>query len=323
MRCQSIVHRNRFRLLPRGSSSMKYIVLCIGISLAFHGSTYGEQPAKETGSTIASIQIGLEKMKSIEMMETGRTYTATIGGKEYKGRKEFFLRKRGPEEIISSGLSSGCGDYAFAFYHLMRARGLEVVLLDGAELTMTSLVKLQANHTGVAVHDSNQNSWILVDPTIRRIISVNWDKQRPMYQGVFYVTYTGSLEDYRTKVTDWDSLTRMHEEALKNAPKQLLKRELTELEFELDNSMRSADGDLSPRIQQFLANVSMVTTEAARRVGSPLQRKVRVRLVRAETGSNSRLEHSQKNQWICHVGTNSAMSLSLLSYLERVVRQQM
>ena len=272
---------------------------------------------------MAAIQSGLERMKSIRMMETGRTYAATIGGKEYTGRKEFFLRKRGPEEILSSELSSGCGDYAFAFYHLMRARGLDVMLLDGAEMTMTSLIKLQANHTGVAVHDRKQNRWILVDPTSRSIISEHWDKRRRMYQGVFYVTFKGSLKDYRTKVTDWDSLTRMHEEALSKAPKELLKRELVELEFVVDNSMRTADGELDQRTKEFLANASTIATEAARRIGSPLERKVRVRLVRAETGASSRIEYSEKDQWVCHVGNESAMSLSLLSYAERAVRQRM
>ena len=152
------------------------------------------------------------------MMEPGRTYTTTIGGIEHTGRKELFLRKRGPEEILSSRLSSGCGDYAFAFYHLMRVRGLDTVLLDGAEMTMTSLIKLQSNHTGVAVHDQKQDRWILVDPTSRRIISDHWDMRKRTYQSVYFVTFTGSLEEYRARVTDWDSLTRMHEEALAQAP---------------------------------------------------------------------------------------------------------
>ena len=54
-----------------------------------------------------------------------------------------------------------------------------LMLLDGAEMTMTSLSKLQSNHTGVAVHDRKQNRWILVDPTSRRIISKHWGKRRP------------------------------------------------------------------------------------------------------------------------------------------------
>ena len=302
---------------------MRCIFLCIGISFAFHGSAIGEQLATNADATMASIQFGLERMKSIQMMETGRTYTATIEGIQHSGRKEFFLRKRGPAEILSSGLSSGCGDYAFAFYHLMRARGLDVMLLDGAELTMTSLIKLQANHTGVAVHDRKQNRWILVDPTSRRIISENWDKRQPMYQGVYYVTFMGSLKDYRTKVTDWASLTRLHEEALRNAPNELLKRELVELDFVVDDSMRTADGTLEPRTEKFLANASMIAAEAAQRIGAPLDRRVRVRLVSGETGPTSRTEYSEKDQWACHIGTESAMSLNLLSYLEKAARQRM
>ena len=145
---------------------MRCIVLCTGhLTLALHGSAaIGEQVAKDSDATMASIQSGLERLKSIGMMKTGRKYTAMIGGKEHSGRKEFFLRKRGPEEILSSELSSGCGDYAFAFYHLMRLRGLDTILLDSAEMTMTSLTRLRpTNHTGVAVHDRKQNRWILVN----------------------------------------------------------------------------------------------------------------------------------------------------------------
>ena len=95
----------------------------------------------------------------------------------------------------------------------MQSRGLEAVLLDGAELTMTSLIELQANHTGVAVLDAKQDRWILVDPTTCQFISKNWNMDDLMYQGVYFVTFKGSLRDYRTKVTDRDSLTRLHEKA--------------------------------------------------------------------------------------------------------------
>ena len=115
----------------------------------------------------------------------------------------------------------------------------------------------------------------------------------------------------------------MHEEALSNAPKRLLKRELVELEFVVDDSMRTALGELDQRTKNFLDYASIVASEATRRVGSPLERKVRVRLVSAETGPVSKIEYSEEDQWVCRVGSESAMSLSLLNYVEMAVRQRM
>ena len=53
---------------------MRCIVLCIGLSVAIHAPAIGDESAKEAGSTMASIQLGLAKMKSIAMMEVGRSY---------------------------------------------------------------------------------------------------------------------------------------------------------------------------------------------------------------------------------------------------------
>ena len=108
-----------------------------------------------------------KEIEKIEFMNPGKIYELQVGEKLIEGRKEEFLRKRTATEILKSGVSSGCGDYAVVFIHFLNNFGIETRFIDSAEISIASLITGFAGHAVVAVKDDRNNRWILADPTQR------------------------------------------------------------------------------------------------------------------------------------------------------------
>jgi hypothetical protein len=145
---------------------MRWISLVVGLLLA----SWTTAQATVRDDIIAA----LARVAELKPMETGRTHSLPARGETMTGANNDFLRRREPNEILSSGLSTGCGDYAAAFYGLLRAKGASLLWIDSAELSATSLLDQSDGHTGVAVKDPETRRWILVDPTGEDLSDINF-----------------------------------------------------------------------------------------------------------------------------------------------------
>src|SRR5574340_561838 len=132
--------------------SMQYVILLIAALLT-------EQICVPSDAG-KSIEGALARVSEIRMMESRKTYTLPVSGVAVTGPKEEFLRRRTAPEVLESGLSSGCGDYAIAFTHVLEKCGFRALLIDGAEISVQSLRSRFSGHAVVAVRDDRNGRWI-------------------------------------------------------------------------------------------------------------------------------------------------------------------
>ena len=173
---------------------VRILVLLSLIALMFFSATAW---AKETALT--TILSGLERVQKLQGMDTRKKYELEARGTRITGYPDDFLRRRTPAEILESGLSCGCGDYASAFYSLIESQGLQVIYIDAVALNYSAIEGGDSGHTGVAVKDKESGNWILVDPTDDKILSGNWDPASTLYEspaGRFWIGYKGPLDKY-------------------------------------------------------------------------------------------------------------------------------
>lgn len=257
------------------------------------------------------IKESLARMAHIKMMAPGQTYTMMARGNLLTGDKEVFLRRREPEEILSSGLSSGCGDYAAAFYGLMREKGATMLYVDAAELSGASLANRNNGHTGVAVKDPSSGSWILTDPTSRRVLLDRWDSSRKIYksgEGRFWIGFLGKLEDYPEKSPE--NLKAFYDRTLKAVPKSVWEDEIVCLEL-------VPAGSDNPRLDRFLDRFSGL----CEKFGINPKRAAKVELSNGGDDAVSECFPKESGVWNCRVGRQSSMSAGLFGGIESDVKR--
>ncbi len=257
------------------------------------------------------------EMRGLKDMESQRVYTLDASGRKLTGANDDFLRRRTAPEILSSGLSCGCGDYAIAFISLIEKRGLETLWVEGAEMSSASLKNRFSGHVVVAVRDPASNRWLLVDPTARSIISENWSRSDKTFSANYWVGFVGPFTNY--PVHSPDALREFYDRMLKSIPREALNRHLFRFAFTVDSSLRGPDGSyLNTNLTQFLEMQSSILTE----YGIKPEEEVRIQLTKGGDDALGKLTHSNDKGWVCTVGLQSACSLGFLSYLEREVTHQ-
>jgi hypothetical protein len=117
-------------MAPNSAAWPKVFALCFRVALLV-GATSAW--AKET--VLTAILSNLEQVQRLQSMDNRRQYDLEAKGSLVTGSADDFLRCRTPAEIIKSGLSCGCGDYAFAFYSLMEAKGFQAIYIDAVPLS--------------------------------------------------------------------------------------------------------------------------------------------------------------------------------------------
>jgi len=132
---------------------VRILVLLSLIALMFFSATAW---AKETALT--TILSGLERVQKLQGMDTRKKYELEARGTRITGYPDDFLRRRTPAEILESGLSCGCGDYASAFYSLIESQGLQVIYIDAVALNYSAIEGGDSGHTGVAVKDKESGN---------------------------------------------------------------------------------------------------------------------------------------------------------------------
>jgi hypothetical protein len=261
-----------------------------------------------------SIERAIGQVSGIQMMESRRTYTLPVSGTPVTGPKEEFLRRRTAPEILASGLSSGCGDYAVAFIHLIEQCGLRTMLVDGAEISTQSLQSRFSGHAVVAVRDDRDGHWILADPTNKTIVADPWSPTDRMFGGIYWIGFCGPLADYPAH--DAASLRSFYDRTLKSIPPDVLNRRLVRLRFTVDQSLIGEGGKfLNPNLGKFLDNNGRFLAE----LGLRPETEVHIRLVKGGEDASSDLQYLGEAGWVCKLGLRSGLTASFASFLERTV----
>lgn len=282
----------------------KLLLSCLLTSMPSLGYAAGD-------AILAEIRSAMDRVKILKMMEADKIYELPTRESSLRGKNDDFLRRRSPQDILNSGLSSGCGDFAAAFYYLMRNKGIKVLYLDAVELSAHSLMNRFNGHTGVAVLDSKSGHWVLVDPTNHEIVSENWDIRSKIYEDRYWIWYLGTLEDYPAK--DPNELKAFYDKALKSIPPEIWEERLVRLDFSLDSSMRRNGSLANPHSQEFLDKYSTLYERL------DISPRRRINVILADSG----LEDEGGNclpymrGLFCANGRKSAMSQGWFAWIEK------
>jgi hypothetical protein len=239
-------------------------------------------------------------------MKPGQRYELEAGGKQETGGDDDFLRRRTGSEILASGLSSGCGDYAFAFAHLMQERGFQTLLVDSAEISLRSLEDHFSGHVVIAVRDPVGARWLLADPTNHRILSTNWS------------TYCGPPAQYPAH--DPGQLKEFYAKTLSSVPKDFWNEHIFRFNFKVDASLVANDGSyLNPNVSRLAGNQE----QALAKFGIQPEERIKILLVKGGNDFTSTLDYSSDRGWVCSVGLQSGCGLGFISYLQEKVASTM
>lgn len=258
-------------------------------------------------NTITSV---LERVGRLQQMEPGRPYTLPVAGQPVTAERDYFVRRRTGKEVLESGMTSGTGDSALAALHLFEREGLQTQFADSVRISTKSLENAFSGYAVLAVHDPRRDIWVRVDPT-RNDYAWPWTVSDTMFYGDLWIGFRGRWTDYL--VRDPESLKRFYRKTLDGIPKDVLNRTLFRFRYTVDQSLKAPDGrNLNQNLEAFLRE----NGKALARRGIEPSTVVPIRLTRGEDNGESRLEYSPQSGWVCRVGLRSAMSLSLVSYLE-------
>jgi hypothetical protein len=201
--------------------------------------------------------------------------------------------------------------------------GYDVLLVDGAEISSASLQDHFSGHSVVAIRSNKAPAnamWWLVDSTNFRLLARNWSPDAQSFEAfdtVFWIGYCGSVADY--PVHNAEELRSFYTRTLATVPREVLDKNLCQLDFTIDQSLIDKNGALlNPRVSDFVRMQSRILEDYAVK---PL-RKVQILLVRGDDNSSSDLQYLKESGWICRVGLKSGCSPSFLSYLEQTIRRK-
>ncbi|PIR18967.1 MAG: hypothetical protein COV48_04605 [Elusimicrobia bacterium CG11_big_fil_rev_8_21_14_0_20_64_6] len=292
---------------------MRPIVLVVGLVMALS--------ATAAASVQDDVDAALAQVAKLEMMKAGRTYSLPARGEATTGRIEDFLCRRELDEILSSGLSTGCGDHAAAFYGLLRAKGISLRYIQVVELSAASLLDGFSGHTAVAVKDPQTDRWILVDPTNNKVLSKEWDSSSQIFHspaGRFWIGYIGRLEDYPVKTPA--QLKTSFRRMLRMVPAADWDHEVVRLDFNSTASMFRADGSfVNSRYSAFLERYSQVYDD----LGLQPEKWVTVEFADGGPGWQGDCKRTRADAWKCSVGRESAMNQQWFTWVERYVMRQL
>jgi tRNA A-37 threonylcarbamoyl transferase component Bud32/DUF4097 and DUF4098 domain-containing protein YvlB len=308
----SVYFGTKTEALEEGRANWITNVLPSSLSAREH---VGQTLPAPTQPVVEQIQMAFTELRKLKGMAAGQQYELEVGGKKVLGSGDDFLRRRTGAEILDSGLSSGCGDYAIAFVYLMEKRGLQTLFVDSAEVSLSSLDSHFSGHTVVAVRDPIDDKWLLVDPTSKWIITSDWSTAaRTFGADRYWIGYCGPLDRYPAHTPD--ELKEFYTKTLNSVPPDFWNKHIIGFVFKVDPSLIGSDGTyLNPNIPQLPQNEKEVLEKFHIRP----EREVSILLVKGGDDAHSSLTHSDKAGWVCTLGLRSACSLGLITYLQNRV----
>lgn len=263
----------------------------------------------------ADIDAALAHVGKLKMMDNGPQYTLAAGGRPLTGVSDDFLRRRSSAEILRSGLSSGCGDYAAAFDGLMREKGAKTMFVDGVELSVESLIHRFSGHTGIAVQDPATGRWILTDPTNGKVVAENWDPAAKIYENRYWIWYVGPSSKYPAKSPE--ELKAAYDRALRSVPASVWSDNIIGLDFSMGPSMRAADGSwINPRADAFLKKWSGIYDQ----YGLHPRRRAHIEFAAKSLAPDSAdCRRTDADRWTCYVTPEQGMGESWFTWIDEYV----
>ncbi len=274
----------------------------------------------ETKSIETEINAIFPELRALKPMKSGEQYTLSAHGDNVTGIGDDFLRRRTAAEVEKSGLSCGCGDYAAVFINRIEPRGFDTLLVDSAQISLTSLEGHDSGHVVVAVRPKGHAdaSWWLVDSTARNILSRDWSPDSKTFTAsgyVYWIGYCGPLDQY--PVHNHEELKRFYTRVLAAVPTEFFNRTLYHFTFTIDASLDDGHGGyMNPRVTRLSARQDAIL---ARNNIKP-ERDIAILLARGAEDASGTLNQIH-DRWVARVGLKSACSLSFLTYFEQRVRK--
>jgi hypothetical protein len=289
---------------------MRYTLLLSALPLAVASTCLSSAYA----DTQADVRATMAQMKVLSDMDPRKNYSLRVDGKVETGRKEMFLRRRTPSEILRSGLSSGCGDYAAVFSELMSKRGYETLIVDGAAVSAASLTTCFMGHCVVAVRRRVESTWWLVNSTGGAIISENWSRGSTYFRafgGLYWIGYVGPLSRY--PVHGQEGLKAFYRSTLSQVPRDFLRTHLVRLKYVVDASLKDKKGGyLNPNLRSFLGMQEAILK--AEHI-DPVKTAT-VHLTKGGNKDESGCSRDGAGRVTVTLGLDSGCSVNLLGYIE-------
>ncbi len=274
-------------------------------------SIYWRASSPSAASVMSQINEALQALRSIKEMDQGRIYVLPAGDSQIGGRNDDFLRLRTGRQIVESGLSCGCGDYALAFMDLMQPTGAKMLIVDGPEISLRSLESHFSGHVVVAVRDEPRGRWILVDTTQREILSEDWQPDAKTFRhDQFWIGYAGPLKNY--PVHSPDELKKFLGATLAKVPPAFLDKHLLRLNFKLDASLYGPDGKC---LNAYVEQMAALQDVLLKKYGIRPERQVDVLLVKGGDDYTGTIQHEDKRGWVCTVGLQSGCTAGFIDYM--------
>lgn len=273
--------------------------------------------AGTTAHMETNIAAALERVAALKLLDYEAEYELQVRGRPVKARGIRFVDRRAAEEVLASGLTTGCGDSAGVFYHLLRAQGAELLFLQSADLSIANYLRFKAaGHTGVAVKDPASGRWTLVDPTAGKVLSRDWDPKSPLY-GRRWIGHIGAAEGYFSQINEREGVGEFFQRTLSRVPKEVWDRELIGIDFVLEAAAGGPDGLVSdPDVRAFVALYSGVD----RRLGFNPRRRVSVRLRPRPKGSGFMCDKDAAG-FFCEIAPSRGMGERLFDFVEDSVHR--
>lgn len=293
---------------------MKKILILLLISVIYQ-LCFAEEVnlQNETKDIIELINLAFSELSEIRYMRPPKKYSAFVDSIEYTEKKEFYLRKRSPTEIIKSKLTSGCGDSAFAFYYLMRKHNIECSIIDAVKISNSSLISNFSGHMVVKVIDKNNKRTLLVDPSRKEIIDKNWDKNRKSFNTLnseFWIGFNGIFEDY--PIHNANELKEFYNKSLKNIPKEILKKKIVGLNLQIGNDF-SNNKDVVDEI----TNLNHWLDTAYKKY--VIESEKNIIMIRKSKTGEIKIYQEEHLKWICEINGIEDLSLNLIDSIEIMI----
>lgn len=284
----------------------------------------------EAESRRREVEAVFRELRSLSAMKPGQPYTLPAGGAEISGSADDFLRRRTVDEIVASGLSCGCGDYALVFADRITRRGYEALVIDSAQISFHSLVNKFDGHVVVAIRpraadrapNAAENPWWLIDTTALNYLSFDWSPEEKNFVAsgtAYWIGFCGPVETYAAKIRSPAELRKFYAETLGQVPAAFLNRHLYRFEFTIDDSFLDEQGrPLNPRV----SNLTRQQAEVLATYGVVPEKVVPIVLKRGGDDASGNLDFVPGQGCVSRVGLRSACSASFLTYMETRIRQR-
>src|SRR5215468_9672444 len=114
-----------------GRPALCVVLLGLGV---WQSAALPQRPAAPVGLACSpdirvQIENALAEVSKLKNMGQGKVFELLAGGKMMSGYGDDFLRRRTAQEVLASGLASGCGDYALSFIYRMEQCGFKTNLI--------------------------------------------------------------------------------------------------------------------------------------------------------------------------------------------------